>query len=402
MATKEELLKLAQDEGNAITDASIAAEEEAAQRQIDNQLEMDKLAQTQQTEMQGLTDYNKAQYQNQGQILQDIQSKIGKAKEKDATALKRENAYRYISGLGDTLSGLANLVGVAHGASNQQQTYNSNIVAQKAEAARKARKLEMEDLSKRQDEMAARLREMKAAGSLKEAELAVRQGKEKAALLDKQKKEALEAKRYADTKEHQASREARQDFVADRAYNAQQAAAKQAQENWQKTYNMQYSKFKQEEGKQNYNFTLANETIDIPKEKLNDVNVERIYQMLPDEIKNAIKGEQYTELVPGDDPMMEPTKRTSYKAPSLAQKLAAIGAYADADENIKNELRRLADPNYKSSEDEGTTPQNATVGAKTGTDWGAYATGSASAKLNSPQPVDSWAEGINRNGKRHS
>lgn len=126
--------------------------------------------------------YNTAQYENQGQIIKDIEDKISVAKAKDETAQKREKAFRYISGLGDTLSSLANLVGTAHGAANQKQTYNSSAVVQKAEEARKARKLEMYELSKRQDEMKARLDEMKAAGSLAEAQTGIRHRKEQAAL----------------------------------------------------------------------------------------------------------------------------------------------------------------------------------------------------------------------------
>jgi hypothetical protein len=65
---------------------------------------------------------------------------------------------------------------------------------QKAEEARKARKIEMDDLSKRQDEMKARLREMKAAGSLNEAQLSAKHKREQMALKSKQEEKAREAK----------------------------------------------------------------------------------------------------------------------------------------------------------------------------------------------------------------
>ena len=151
----------------------------------------------QDAELQGLQTYNTTQYDNLGQIVGDIQSKIDVAKAKDETAHKRENAFRYISGLGDTLSSLANLVGVANKASNQQQTYNSNAVVQKAEEARKARKIEMDDLSKRADEMQARLREMKAAGSLSEAQMGVQHQKEQMALKSQQEARELAAAKTA-------------------------------------------------------------------------------------------------------------------------------------------------------------------------------------------------------------
>ena len=194
MAKKDELLELAQKESEALLDADIAAQEEALVRESLDQSERDALVASQAAETAALGAYNQAQYKNQGEIISAAEAKWNEAKQKDETARRRENAFRYISGLGDTLSGVANLVGTAHGAANQQQTYNSHAVVQKAEAARKARKLEMDDLSKRLDEMKARQRDLQAAGSLKEAELKVKQDKETAALAASQRKAADEAK----------------------------------------------------------------------------------------------------------------------------------------------------------------------------------------------------------------
>lgn len=345
------MLELAKKQSDALLEADLAATDEQNQREMDDSLALESLSNTHKAELDAQKAYNTEQYNNLGQIVGDIQGKIDQAKQKDEAALKRENAYRYISGLGDTISSLANLVGTAHGAANQQQVYNSHAVVQKAEEARKARKLEMDDLSKRLDEMTARQNDLKAAGSLAEAQLKAKQDREMYQLQSQQRAKTDEAKRYADAQAHTAMREARADWTADRAFNAQQEQIMQTQENWQKTYNMQYAKFKDEQNAKNYNFTLADGSIDIPKDKLNEVNVERIFQMLPEEIKKNIKGEQYTEIVPADDPMMEPTRKTSYKAPSLAQKLAAIGAYADSDENVRNELKRLVPPKGKSGRD---------------------------------------------------
>jgi hypothetical protein len=352
MAKKDEMLELAKKQSDALLEADVAAMEEQNQREMNDALALDALSGTHKAESDAQTAYSQAQYSNLGQIISDVEGKIATAKEKDDTARRRENAYRYISGLGDTLSGVANLIGTAHGAANQQQTYNSNAVVQKAEEARKARKIEIDDLSKRLDELTARQRDLKAAGSLAEVQLKAQQDRETYKLQAEQRAKADEAKRYADAQAHTAMREARADWAADRAFNAQQEQIKQAQENWQKNYNMQYAKFQEEQNNKNYNFTLADGSIDIPKDKLNEVNVERIFQMLPEEVKKNIKGEQYTELIPNEeDPMLEPTRKTSYKAPSLAQKLAAIGAYADSNENIRNELKRLAPPKGKSGRD---------------------------------------------------
>ena len=344
MAKKDEMLELARKQSDALLEADLAAMDEETQREMDDALALDALSGTHKAESDAQAAYNQAQYNNVGQIISEVEGKIATAKQKDETARRRENAFRYISGLGDTLSGVANLIGTAHGAANQNQTYNSNAVVQKAEEARKARKIEIDDLSKRLDELTARQKDLKAAGSLAEAQLKAKQDREMYELQSKQRAKADEAKRYADAQAHTAMREARADWATDRAFNAQQ-------ENWQKTYNMQYAKFKDEQNAKNYNFTLSDGSIDIPKDKLNEVNVERIFQMLPDDIKKSIKGEQYTEIVPNEDPMLEPTRKTSYKAPSLAQKLAAIGAYADSNEAIRNELKRLVPPKGKSGRD---------------------------------------------------
>ena len=150
-------------------------------------------------EMAGIAQNAAAAYGNQAQIVKDIEDKISTAKTQDEAARKRENAYRYISGVGDTLSSLANLVGTAHSASNQQQTYNSSRVVEKAETERKARKLKMDELSKRQDEMKKQLNDLKAAGSLAISQAGVKQQKEQMELMSKQRKD----ENYALYKERQ-------------------------------------------------------------------------------------------------------------------------------------------------------------------------------------------------------
>lgn len=219
---KDELLDLAQRQINAAQDADLAALDAANERELADQMETEALAASHKAEAEGLANYNKAQYANMGQILSDVQGKIDEAKQKDETARRRENAFRYISGLGDTLSGVANLIGTAHGAANQKQTYNSHAVVQKAEEARKARKLEMDELSKRLDEMTARQREMQAAGSLKEVELKARQDKEKAALAATQRMAAEEAKKYTDAQNYRAMRDVTEDLQRNRGFEEQQ------------------------------------------------------------------------------------------------------------------------------------------------------------------------------------
>lgn len=93
---------------------------------------------------------------------------------------KRANAYRYIAGIGDAISGVANLVGTAHGAANQQQEYNAPGVMAKAEEMRKERKLEMEELNARLDELRAQKAVLEGTRDLKLGEL---EGKKASELL---------------------------------------------------------------------------------------------------------------------------------------------------------------------------------------------------------------------------
>lgn len=284
-------------------------------------------------EMAALQQANQQQYTDVGQIVSEAETRLAALQQKDKEAQKRSNAFRYIAGLGDTLSGIANLVGTAHGAQNQQQTYNSNIVAEKAEQARKERKLETDKISARLDEMRARQRELKAAGSLAEAELKAKQNRELAA----------EKNRLDSIAREDAWRDKQQAWKEEEAARAQENWNKnfeQSKKQWQQNYSLQYAKLTEEQRNKNYNFTFADGSIDVPKEKLNDVNVERIYRMLPEEVRNAVKGEAYTEYE--TDEYGNQKRTTGYKAPTLYQKLAAIGAYADSDDDIRNELRVLA------------------------------------------------------------
>lgn len=67
----------------------------------------------------------------------------------DEAAQKRARNLQFIAGLGDTLSAVANLVGVSRNASNQKQTYSAPLVREMAERDRQERKAEMDQLNDR-------------------------------------------------------------------------------------------------------------------------------------------------------------------------------------------------------------------------------------------------------------
>lgn len=117
-----------------------------------------------------------------GKILEEAETLRAEKQQLDETAQKRANAYRYITGIGDAISGIANLVGTAHGAANQEQHYNAPAVIQMAEASRKERKLEMEQLNERLRELKAQKGALAATKEMKLGEQRAKHAAEKAAL----------------------------------------------------------------------------------------------------------------------------------------------------------------------------------------------------------------------------
>lgn len=288
-----------------------------------------------------------AAYDAQISSVADLISAAEKEREtrlaNDEKARKRENAFRYISGIGDAISGVANLVGTAHGAANQKQTYTSPGLMSKIESSRAKRTQKMEDLNKKIDELRQRETELKSAKTLREAQLNAAHAKEQLALKQQQdataREEAWKKKQYDQQQEQFQLRKQQQE--QENEYRKSQSAITQQQ--WQKQYDLQMKKFNEEQKDNYYNITLNAESLDIPKEKLNDANIERIFKMLPAEIRDSVKGEEYTKYEANPEfPGSDPIRTTGYHAPSTAQKLAAISAYADSDRNVTNELRRLA------------------------------------------------------------
>ena len=111
-------------------------------------------------------------------LVSAAETEIQQKKEQDVNYRRREDAYQYINGIGDALSGIVNVVGAVKGAPSATLTQTSNPIMQKAEEARKARKLEVEEMKKRLDEMKSRERDLRGAKDLKEAELNAEKAKE--------------------------------------------------------------------------------------------------------------------------------------------------------------------------------------------------------------------------------
>lgn len=343
-------------ETKPLLDVNVDAIREETKREMDDINELNTLKEAQKDEASALADSNEAQYSNLGQIIGNIQSKIDAAHVEDEATKKRENAYRYITGLGDTLSSLANLVGVANKASNQKQTYNSHAVVQKAEEARKARQIKIDDLNKQADEMQARLREMKAAGSLNEAKMSAQHRKEEMQLKALQEKERLaekkrldeifreDKKRKEDIAIQERRREEDKEFQKQQAedtrkFNASENAKNRAH---QKAMNdadnasmeRRYGTSGSSSSSKEEEFYLGNgEFVSIPKDRMNDFNITGLYDMVPDDIKETAgkpKMDAYGNIV------------GYYPPTTQKEKLQAINRAAQSDPAIKDAIRNLA------------------------------------------------------------
>lgn len=165
-----------------------------------------------------------------GKVLEEAETLRAEQQQLDEKAQQRANAYRYITGIGDAISGIANLVGTAHGAANQEQHYNAPAVIQKAEAARKERKLEMDKLNERLRELKAQKDALAATKEMKLGEQRAKSAADKA---------SLELRKATDM-QRQANWQAEMDYrkergAADDAYRERAFAEGQRQFNVEQT-----------------------------------------------------------------------------------------------------------------------------------------------------------------------
>lgn len=268
-------------------------------------------------------------YEKQISNVDDFISQIDTIKQelnaKDDQYKKRENAYRYIVGIGDAISGVANLVGVAEGnADNQKQTYNAPAVIQKAEQSRKARKLEMDKLTERLDEMKLRGRELRAAKDLKTAELNAQQAKERRALETQQA--AAERETYWKQKK----------FEIDSINAAANLTRAQASETNAETKANQPTK-KTKPGEE-YSFTLVGgDTISIPAHRWNEAALIAAYEKIPQEQRSRrVKKDRY-----GDD-AKDDAGNPIYEKVSRDEMLADVIRAAQTEQAVADALRGYA------------------------------------------------------------
>lgn len=246
----------------------------------------------------------------------------------DETARRRENAYRYIAGVGDAISGVANLVGTAHGAAHQQQSYNAPGLMSKIESSRAQRTKKMEDLNKKIDELRQRETELKSAKSLREAQLKATHAKEQRALRIQQ--EATAREESWKEKEH----ELKQQDAETRRLNAMASGVRAEA----------YAKKPATTAKpsEEYSFDLVGgETISIPGHKWNESTLTSIYSLVPDDIKT--KKPKMVRNIAGQNEIAKDEKgNIIYITPSKQEMLNDVVKAAASNKDVADALRRKA------------------------------------------------------------
>lgn len=283
------------------------------------------LAEDQMQERAAMTKAYDTQIENVNDFISEVNTKKQELNAQDQEYQKRENAYRYIAGIGDAISGIANLVGVAEGnAANQKQTYNAPAVIQKAEQSRKERKLEMDKLNERLDEMKARGKDLRAAKDLKTAELNAQQAKERRALETQQA--AAERENYWKQKRHE--------------IDAINAAANLARANAAETNAETNAKKPAKTTKpgEEYSFNLVGgDTISIPAHRWNEAALIAAYNKIPEEQRTRrVKKDRY-----GDD-AKDDAGNPIYEKVSRDEMLADVIKAAQTEQAVADALRSYA------------------------------------------------------------
>ena len=290
--------------------------------------EMKALTDAQQQQLRGEMGAADAQISSVADLLSVAEKERAARLANDATYQKRENAFKYIAGIGDAISGVANLVGTAHGAANQQQTYNAPGLMSKIESSRAQRTQKMEDLNKKIDELRQRETDLKSAKSLREAQLNAAHAKEQLAL--KQQQEAT----------------AREEAWKQREYGlkVKDAETRRISAMASDTRAEAYANkpAKQYKPGEQYSFDLiGNETVSIPGHLWNDAALTSVYAIVPDELKT--KKPKMTKNAAGIDEIAKDADgNVIYVTPSKQEMLNDVVAAAATNQAVADALKKRA------------------------------------------------------------
>ncbi len=272
-----------------------------------------------------------------GARISEMEEAKRKANEGDETAQRRGRSMKMIAGISDGLASLANLIGVgSYGSSNINTGNALTPLEQKMEAARLERKADIKSIDDRLDQYRNQLDQIR---MQKGSALAnYYQQKEKDAKADARHKEEMDYKRGRDK-------------VADEQFaqriEAMTADREQRKVESQRNYTLALEQLNQaaEEKGLTGSFPVLvgdNEILDIPKSKINNETIGRIYHSLPSKYQDLAKGKEIYELQTDEFGNQVKVGTGRYEQPSLNEMLAAIGAASRESADIQDELRKLA------------------------------------------------------------
>lgn len=262
------------------------------------------------------------------------------AKAQDEVAQRRGRSMKMIAGISDGLASLANLIGVGQGGTNIDLGAGSlNPLSQKLEAARLERKADIKSIDDRLEQARQQMLQMQLA-----------KGKDVAAAEERAAEASRQQARFEAEmafRKSEAERQARQHKETLEASNTNAAEDRKLRKTQiQNDYNIRMKQLNQaaEQAGLKGKFPVLigeNEMLDIPKEKINNETIGRIFEQLPKEFKDLAQGTPQYKYE--NDGYGETVKTFAGYAPAtLEQKLAAIGAASRDNKDIQDELRKLA------------------------------------------------------------
>lgn len=241
---------------------------------------------------------------------------------------KKKKAAQWILAaqmLGDSIAALGNSYFTSKGAN--AMTLNPGT----AKAAEATSQLSKDIRDAQEKAYKAKIAEVKEAYDRK-----YREGRDKVEDAQKAATQALQEKNYNLQLEKFNAEKAQKEQAQRNYEQAQQTAQAQWQQEFdlkKKTAEASIKKSLKED--EPLRFDAGDGYVDIPREYVNEQTIGKIFNMLPQEIKDAVSSPRYTTDDYGN------TVEVSRKAPDLKEMIAAIGMGMD-DENIRKAIKELA------------------------------------------------------------
>lgn len=275
--------------------------------------------------------------QRLGGLIGELEAKRKDALAQDETAQRRGRSMQMIAGISDSLASLANLIGVGKGGSNIDTTKGAlTPLEQKLEAARLERKADIKSIDDRLDQYRKQMNQVK---MQKDAALA--------GYYQQKEKEAREDARHKEEMDYRKSRDKVADEQFTKKIEAMTADREVRKAEIQNNYKLGLKRLEMDAKEKGITGSYPvlvgdNEMLDIPKEKINDETIGRIFNALPTKYQDLAKGKEIYELQTDEFGNQVKVGTGRYEQPSLKEMLAAIGAASAEDSKIQDELRKLA------------------------------------------------------------